>query len=235
MLTVAPERETPVRRQRRGSGVTRQHILAASVHLFAKKGFAETTVRDIARRAGITDAAIYYHFATKEDLLREILNTHLLVDDWTTTRRYCTTPHRLMQDVVRGAVLEITRTIGENHELLRIILREGLAGNQAAACRYGQLLDDWESRLASHLVTFESTEMLGVGEARPMARQIMYAIIMAFEDGLLRPNRSLSQAQRKLQTLACLSRHIERLLPLSLITTKRSRGGRRGVQVSPPV
>ena len=59
------------------------------MHLFSREGFPRTTVRDIARQAGITDAAIYYHFATKEDLLHELLNTRLQSDDWTAAARTC--------------------------------------------------------------------------------------------------------------------------------------------------
>jgi AcrR family transcriptional regulator len=56
------------KRTRRGPH-TRQQILDASLRLFSERGFARTTVRDIARQAGITDAAIYYHFESKRELL----------------------------------------------------------------------------------------------------------------------------------------------------------------------
>lgn len=40
-----------------------------AAELFAEKGFHETTMRDIARRAGMLPGSIYYHFPSKEDLL----------------------------------------------------------------------------------------------------------------------------------------------------------------------
>src|SRR3989337_2650558 len=60
------------KRTRRGPH-TRQQILDASLRLFSERGFARTTVRDIARQAGITDAAIYYHFESKRDLLEALV------------------------------------------------------------------------------------------------------------------------------------------------------------------
>src|SRR3989337_4491957 len=60
------------RRTRRGP-LTRQQILDASLRLFSERGFARTTVRDIARQAGITDAAIYYHFQSKRELLEALV------------------------------------------------------------------------------------------------------------------------------------------------------------------
>jgi len=62
------------KRTRRGPH-TRQQILDASLRLFSERGFARTTVRDIARQAGITDAAIYYHFASKRDLFEALIDT----------------------------------------------------------------------------------------------------------------------------------------------------------------
>lgn len=40
-----------------------------AAELFADKGFHETTMRDIAGRAGMLPGSIYYHFSSKEDLL----------------------------------------------------------------------------------------------------------------------------------------------------------------------
>src|SRR5437870_13891020 len=60
------------KRTRRGP-YTRKQILDASLSLFSERGFARTTVRDIARQAGITDAAIYYHFESKRELLEALV------------------------------------------------------------------------------------------------------------------------------------------------------------------
>ncbi|MCD9154602.1 TetR/AcrR family transcriptional regulator [Aeromicrobium duanguangcaii] len=54
------------------SASTRERLLAAAVEAFATSGFAGTTTRDIASRAGMSPAAVYVHHATKEDLLFEI-------------------------------------------------------------------------------------------------------------------------------------------------------------------
>jgi len=44
-------------------------VLDAAAELFATKGFRETTMRDIARAAGMLHGSIYYHYGSKEDLL----------------------------------------------------------------------------------------------------------------------------------------------------------------------
>lgn len=47
----------------------RERLLAAAVEAFAEKGFAATTTRDIASRAGMSPAAVYVHHDSKESLL----------------------------------------------------------------------------------------------------------------------------------------------------------------------
>ena len=44
-------------------------MLVAGTVEFVERGFASVSVTDIAKRAGMTPAAVYYHFPTKEDVL----------------------------------------------------------------------------------------------------------------------------------------------------------------------
>ena len=55
----------------------RERILAAAVQLFAQYGYHAATMRDIARISGIQAASIYYHYASKQALLVEIMDTHM--------------------------------------------------------------------------------------------------------------------------------------------------------------
>ncbi|KAF1071914.1 MAG: HTH-type transcriptional regulator RutR [Pseudomonas citronellolis] len=49
-------------------------ILAAAGDEFAAKGFAATRTEDIARRAGLPKANVYYYFQSKENLYRQVLH-----------------------------------------------------------------------------------------------------------------------------------------------------------------
>ena len=51
----------------------RDDVLAAGTLEFVERGFASVSVTDIAKRAGMTPAAVYYHFPTKEDVLLAIV------------------------------------------------------------------------------------------------------------------------------------------------------------------
>jgi TetR/AcrR family transcriptional regulator, transcriptional repressor of aconitase len=51
----------------------RSAIVQAAVPLFARKGFAGTTTRELAEAAGISEALLFRHFPSKQSLYREIL------------------------------------------------------------------------------------------------------------------------------------------------------------------
>ena len=51
----------------------RDRILVASEDLFASQGFAATTIKQIGERAGVNAALLYYYFADKDTLYREML------------------------------------------------------------------------------------------------------------------------------------------------------------------
>jgi AcrR family transcriptional regulator len=55
---------------------TSERIIAAATALFAKKGFAGTSTKEICEAAAVNIAAVHYHFGTKEQLLRHILESY---------------------------------------------------------------------------------------------------------------------------------------------------------------
>jgi AcrR family transcriptional regulator len=61
----------PGRRTFPGSG--EEVVLRAAIAVMAEKGYHGTSVRDIAVRAGLSPSALYYHFASKQELLATIM------------------------------------------------------------------------------------------------------------------------------------------------------------------
>lgn len=58
---------------------TKQRIIDTARELFARKGVQKTSLQEIATQLGITKPALYYHFASREELVRSIVQP--LVDD----------------------------------------------------------------------------------------------------------------------------------------------------------
>jgi AcrR family transcriptional regulator len=53
-------------------GDTRARIQQVALELFAEQGYDKTSLREIAERLDVTKAALYYHFKSKEDIVRSL-------------------------------------------------------------------------------------------------------------------------------------------------------------------
>lgn len=53
---------------------TRQALLASAFKVFNEKGYAKTTLQDIAEDAGVTRGAVYWHFKNKTDLFEKLFD-----------------------------------------------------------------------------------------------------------------------------------------------------------------
>ncbi|WP_377271698.1 TetR/AcrR family transcriptional regulator [Peterkaempfera sp. SMS 1(5)a] len=65
---------------RRGSD-TKAEIREVALELFTERGYEATSLREIAERLGVTKAALYYHFPSKEDIVRSLFAEHLVALD----------------------------------------------------------------------------------------------------------------------------------------------------------
>jgi len=84
---------TPAGRGNARGEVTRSRLLDAALRSFATRGFHGTSTRDIADAAGMSPAAVYIHYRTKEELLFQL----------------SLSGHRQVREIVDGAAAESTR------------------------------------------------------------------------------------------------------------------------------
>ncbi|MTH99280.1 TetR/AcrR family transcriptional regulator [Roseibium sp. RKSG952] len=65
-------------------GKTAQRVRDAALHLFAKHGYAAVSMRQIAEQVGVRPGALYNHFPTKQDILKDLMQSHMaaLLDAW---------------------------------------------------------------------------------------------------------------------------------------------------------
>ncbi|MGW5072221.1 TetR/AcrR family transcriptional regulator [Rhodococcus sp. NPDC004095] len=88
--------------------VGRQVILDSAVRNMTERGYHGTSMRDIARDADITVASIYHHFASKQEILQDIM-VRALHDAIAMTRgalvRSAGTPADQLRSVVRAWVM----------------------------------------------------------------------------------------------------------------------------------
>jgi TetR/AcrR family acrAB operon transcriptional repressor len=65
-----------MRRTKEEAAVTREQLLKKALAVFSKKGYASTTLEDIAREAGVTRGAIYHHFGGKAELYNTLIREY---------------------------------------------------------------------------------------------------------------------------------------------------------------
>ena len=98
---------------------TRQRLLDVAKDLISKQGFAATSLQMIADELGITKAAIYYHFRTRDQLLvalmEPILSQIALVVEHAEGQR---TPRAQMEGMVQG----FARLVARNRSLAAVMV-----------------------------------------------------------------------------------------------------------------
>ena len=65
-----------MRRTKEEAEITRQLLLKKALAVFSKKGYAATTLEDIAREAEVTRGAIYWHFGGKAELYNTLVREY---------------------------------------------------------------------------------------------------------------------------------------------------------------
>jgi AcrR family transcriptional regulator len=133
-ITASNDESLPTLAGRMAGEERRLQILRIAVSLFSQRGFRGTTTKEIAHAAGISEAMVFRHFATKEELYAAILD-----------HKACTVgledPCELVSDAVRlkddRAVFEtLAYTALVQHEndmeFMRLLLHSALEGHQLA-------------------------------------------------------------------------------------------------------
>lgn len=130
----------------RGSDRTRARILEAAMEAFARHGFDGTSVRSIAARCGLSDAAVFYYFPTKRHLL------DALWDVAPTGDFPSPVPGRpLNADVIRELVVATMRISARNFTYLRLVAREVLRSDETAIAIRNASRARWRKALRGHL------------------------------------------------------------------------------------
>jgi len=88
-----------------GAPTRRQELLRIAGELFAKRGFTNTTVRDIADAAGILSGSLYHHFDSKESMVEEILASFQeeLFGEWEAIMASDKDPRAKIEAVIRAS------------------------------------------------------------------------------------------------------------------------------------
>src|SRR5579863_1323456 len=119
----------------------RRQLIEVAIDLFAKKGFGGTTTKEIAAAAGVTEAIIFRHFATKQDLYQAILDTKCAdgaAKDWLGELQ------ALMdvnddEGLFRFLISKVLEFEREDSRFCRLLMHASLEGNELALMHNTQM------------------------------------------------------------------------------------------------
>ena len=109
--------------QRADSEETRRQILDTALALFRERGFDETTIRDIAGRAGLSLGAAYYYFRSKDAIVGAYYD-YIQEEHQTRARRAFETA-RGLRERLRAALHTKIDILQDDRRLLRALFRYG--------------------------------------------------------------------------------------------------------------
>jgi len=121
----------PGPRPRLSSEDRRRQLLSHAIALFSRHGFSGTRTKDIAAACGVSEAILFRHFATKEDLYHAILDTHEAAageDEWLAEMR-AIAERRDDLEFIRCMLAQILKSFREDTEFHRLMLYAGLEGH----------------------------------------------------------------------------------------------------------
>ncbi|SDG47119.1 regulatory protein, tetR family [Sinosporangium album] len=123
---------------------TRARIQAAALDLFTEKGIQQTSLREIADRLGVTKPALYYHFASRDDLVRSLIQP--LVDDFETF----ITEQEAAAPVEPRALLAAYFDVQYRHrQLMLLVIRDV---SVLSSHNLGAKIHEWRNRLLTLLI-----------------------------------------------------------------------------------
>jgi AcrR family transcriptional regulator len=184
---------------------TRAALLEAATELFSTRGFAATSIDEIARRARVTKGALYYHFRTKNDVFAAVYS-NMAIELSDSVRRASAGADAVAR--IRAAADGFFAS-AEDERIRRVMFVEGPSILGGTRCReidrehflglVTELLEqvqehgfltgldaDVLSRLTLALL-IEASQMLGSSEDRSATRAQLEAVALAMMRGFANP------------------------------------------------
>jgi AcrR family transcriptional regulator len=111
---------------------TRARIQQVALELFAEQGYDKTSLREIAERLDVTKAALYYHFKSKEDIVRSLVADYFGQIDaliaWAKTQPRTS-------ETRREILSRYVRIVADGSDVFRMLHHNQAAVNSLAAAK----------------------------------------------------------------------------------------------------
>ena len=143
-----PEISTP----RRGQARTR--VIEAALRLFTRHGISATSLQMIADEIGVTKAAVYFQFRTKEEIVTAVIEPAMDQLEAIINTARATSPRSAQLDLLVGALVDL---VVDNREMTAMLERDpALAGAVKNQERWWQITHELGTLLRGDAPTPEA-------------------------------------------------------------------------------
>ncbi len=126
----------------------RSLILCKAAFLFRQNGYERTTVREIAKALNLTSGSLFYHYASKEDLLVAVMEEGVR-DVHDAVERGVAGETRLPERMLAMLRCHLTALLGTNFHALSVMFYEWRSLSQSSLERVKKMRDAYEALWAS--------------------------------------------------------------------------------------
>jgi len=131
----------------------RKQLIEVAIDLFSKKGFGGTTTREIAAAAGVTEAIIFRHFATKQDLYTAILD---FIGHSTGVGQWIAEAESFMsrnddEGLFRCIVSKVIDSNRRDARFERLMIHAALEGHELAVMHHNQMTEAIGVRMTDYV------------------------------------------------------------------------------------
>ena len=169
--------DTP--RWRRRKDARPGEILEAALSVFAEKGFAAARLAEIARRAGVSKAALYLYFETKEDLFRAVART-LVAPNLTTMAAAFEESEPPFSELAPALLAGAAGLLGDGRaiSIIRMVMAESGNFPDLARIWRDDVVEQVLARVAGLIARAQARGEVVAGDPRLLAFSLMGPLVM---------------------------------------------------------
>lgn len=170
----------------------RADIVRAARDSFAERGYAQSSLRDIAARAGITHTGLLHHFRTKDDLLAAVL-AHRDAEEWERGSAQVTGA-----ETAGPFFVDLLREHQQAPELMRLWAELAVAASRSDHPAHAYFVDRYEqarARTARMASERASADLPDSAPSPDIAAMIFHAVLFGLQvQWLLNPQLDIGRA-----------------------------------------
>ena len=160
----------------------RSQILKVAISLFSQRGFSGTTTKEIARAAGVSEAMVFRHFATKHELYHAILDFKvceggLKVPPWESEKERKAIAEKDDYTVFYNIAINTLHHHKEDVDFMRLLFYSALDEHELSQIFFEQFVARMYDFIGAYISQRQADGAMRIGEPRVFVRAFLGMLI----------------------------------------------------------